>query len=93
MATSGPVSAADLARMTKLNPRMLRAWLNAMAAAEHLDYQPAEQKYILPRQFVAAGASKLPAGRFDLLTMFDAVHHLPDPAAALESARKCGKRG
>ena len=40
MADSHPISAADLARKTTLNPRMVREWLNAMAAANYIEYRP-----------------------------------------------------
>jgi hypothetical protein len=43
MASSGPVSAAQLARKTGLNGRMLREWLNAMAAARYIDYRPGDK--------------------------------------------------
>jgi hypothetical protein len=42
MAQSGPVTASDLARKTNLNARMLREWLNGMAAARYLEYRPAD---------------------------------------------------
>jgi hypothetical protein len=43
MADSGPVTAAELARRTNLNARLLREWLNAMAAASYLEYRPADR--------------------------------------------------
>jgi SAM-dependent methyltransferase len=50
MASSGPLTAAALARKTKLNPRMLREWLNAMATARYIEYRPADKTYLLPKE-------------------------------------------
>ena len=48
MSQSGPVTATDLARKTDLNARMLREWLNGMAAARYLEYRPSDKTYLLP---------------------------------------------
>jgi hypothetical protein len=50
MADSGPVTAAELARKTALNARLLREWLNAMAAASYIQYRPADKTYSLPKE-------------------------------------------
>ena len=39
-------------------------------------------------RFEAADASELPAGRYDLVTMFDCLHDMGDPAAAARAARR-----
>ena len=48
MATSGPLTAAELAGKTRLHPRMLREWLNAMATAQYVVYRSADKTYALP---------------------------------------------
>lgn len=55
MAAAGPVTASALAQKTTLNARMLREWLNAMATAGYVEYQPAGGTYFL----TAAQASVL----------------------------------
>ena len=39
-------------------------------------------------QFVVADASRLPEGRFDLVTVFNSVHHFSDPVGNFISCRK-----
>jgi SAM-dependent methyltransferase len=39
-------------------------------------------------RFQAADATDLPAGRFDLITMFDCLHDMGDPLAAARAARR-----
>jgi ubiquinone/menaquinone biosynthesis C-methylase UbiE len=39
-------------------------------------------------EFVAAGSSKLPRGRFDLVTIFASVHHFADPVSELSHCRQ-----
>ena len=56
MASAGPVTADELARKTKLNPRMLGEWLNAMAAASYVEYRPAGKAYFLPPERWISGA-------------------------------------
>ncbi|MFI4875256.1 MAG: class I SAM-dependent methyltransferase [Blastopirellula sp. JB062] len=47
-ATSGEIAAAS-----DLNERYVREWLNALVAAEVIDYDPAEQSYRLPAEHSA----------------------------------------
>jgi len=47
MSTAGALTAGELASKTRLNARMLREWLNAMAAADYIEYQPQGRKYRL----------------------------------------------
>jgi SAM-dependent methyltransferase len=69
MADNQPMSADDLAQQTKCNPRLIREWLNAQAAAGYLEH--ADDRYRLPEEqalalavedspvYVAGGASVL----------------------------------
>ncbi len=50
MVAAGPVTSVELGRKTKLNARMLREWLNAMAAAEYIEYRPADKRYVLSKE-------------------------------------------
>jgi 2-polyprenyl-3-methyl-5-hydroxy-6-metoxy-1,4-benzoquinol methylase len=47
MANSGPITAAELARQTQLNERLLREWLTGLAAARYVEYRPADKTYLL----------------------------------------------
>lgn len=58
MADSGPVTAAELARKTALNARLLREWLNAMAAANYIEYRPVDKTYRLPKEHAAVLADE-----------------------------------
>jgi len=69
MASNEPVSADELARRTSCNPRLVREWLNAQAAAGYVEYAdgqyrlPAEQALALAVEdspvYVAGGATVL----------------------------------
>lgn len=50
MADSRPVTVSELARKTHLNGRMLREWLNAMTAANYVEYRPEDKTYVLPHE-------------------------------------------
>lgn len=43
--------------------------------------------------FVAADAAKLPPGQFDLITIFNSVHHFSDPVMVLRQCRQALKTG
>lgn len=58
MAVAGPVTVEDLARRTKLNPRLLREWLGAMATAQYVEYRPTTKKYFLPPEHAAVLADE-----------------------------------
>jgi SAM-dependent methyltransferase len=69
MASSEPIAADELARRTSCNPRLVREWLNAQAAAGYVEY--ADGQYRLPPEqalalavedsavYVAGGATVL----------------------------------
>jgi 2-polyprenyl-3-methyl-5-hydroxy-6-metoxy-1,4-benzoquinol methylase len=69
MASNDPVSADELARRTSANPRLVREWLNAQAAAGYVEYTdgryrlPPEQALALAVEdspvYVAGGATVL----------------------------------
>jgi SAM-dependent methyltransferase len=69
MASNEPLSADELARRTSCNPRLVREWLNAQAAAGYVEYAdgqyrlPAEQALALAVEdspvYVAGGATVL----------------------------------
>jgi len=48
MATSGPVTATELARRTECAERYVREWLNAMAAGGYVTYDAAGRTYARP---------------------------------------------
>ena len=53
MAGSGPVTSGELAQRTGLNARYMRAWLEAMTAAEYIEYQPGSKQFLLPPEHAA----------------------------------------
>jgi hypothetical protein len=53
LASSGPVTSAELAQRMGLNVRYIRAWLEAMTAAEYVEYRPADRKFVLPPEHAA----------------------------------------
>ena len=48
LAESGPVTTEQLAARTGLSERYLREWLNAMATAEYVEFNPWTREYYLP---------------------------------------------
>ena len=58
MGAAGPVTVDELAKKTKLSPRYLREWLNAMVAARYVEYDPASAKYTLPPEHAAVLADE-----------------------------------
>ena len=54
MATSGPVTATELARRTECAERYVREWLNAMAAGGYVTYDAAGRTYELPAEHAVA---------------------------------------
>lgn len=72
MADSRPVTAAELARKTQLNARILREWLNAMAAASYVEYSPKDKTYTLPNEhaLVLANEETSPMFMGGLFQMF-----------------------
>ena len=55
---AGPMTIDALAAKTGLNNRYLREWLNSMAAAQYLEYDPAAASYLLTPEFAAALADE-----------------------------------
>lgn len=58
LAASGPVTVEELAERSGLQPRYLREWLNAMTAAQYLEYDPGSRRYRLPREHAATLAEE-----------------------------------
>jgi 2-polyprenyl-3-methyl-5-hydroxy-6-metoxy-1,4-benzoquinol methylase len=58
LADAGPVTADLLAQKTGLNARYLREWLGSMAAARYLDYDPANDTYLITPEYAAALADE-----------------------------------
>lgn len=50
MQGKGPMSAAEVARISKLQPRYVEEWLKGMVAAGYLAYDPAAQTFTLPEE-------------------------------------------
>jgi SAM-dependent methyltransferase len=90
MANSGPVTAAELARETALNARLLRDWLNAMAAASYIEYRPVDKTYRLPKEHavVLADEEKSPLFMGGLFQMFGGmVTAAPKVANAFQTGK------
>ncbi|HUY29134.1 MAG TPA: class I SAM-dependent methyltransferase [Candidatus Binataceae bacterium] len=51
MQASGPVTSDELAVKTGLSERYLREWLNAMAAAQYIAYDPPTRRYHLTPEY------------------------------------------
>ena len=51
MKDAGPLTVEHLAARTGLNQRYLQEWLNSMAAAQYLEYNPAAQTYLLTPEY------------------------------------------
>jgi 2-polyprenyl-3-methyl-5-hydroxy-6-metoxy-1,4-benzoquinol methylase len=50
MADKGPVSAAEVTRISGLQKRYVEEWLRGMVASGYLDYDPTAQTYALPEE-------------------------------------------
>ena len=90
MASSGPLTAAALARKTGLNARMLREWLNAMATASYVEFQPADQAYLLSAEHASLLADEelsplFMGGLFQLLIPL--VSAAPKVATAFQTGK------
>lgn len=48
MAGAGPLSAEELARRGGVHPRYAQEWLGAMTCAGYVEYDPADDRYLLP---------------------------------------------
>ena len=51
MAGKGPLPAAEVVRISKLQPRYVDEWLKGMVAGGYLDYDSAAQTYALPEEY------------------------------------------
>jgi SAM-dependent methyltransferase len=58
MAAAGAVTIDELAERTRLNPRYLREWLNAMTAAGYVVHDVASGRYTLPPEHAAVLADE-----------------------------------
>src|SRR5438093_3421365 len=58
LAAQGPASSGELAARTGINERYAREWLGGMAAAGYLEYNPADGRFKLPPEHVAALAQE-----------------------------------
>lgn len=47
---AGPVTSDELAQRTHLDERYVREWAKAMVAAEYLDYDPEQQKFLMTEE-------------------------------------------
>ncbi|MGD9966878.1 MAG: class I SAM-dependent methyltransferase [Hyphomonadaceae bacterium] len=92
MADGKAVTPEELADKTRLNPRYLREWLSAQAAAGYVDYNPKSKKFKLnPEQacaFADEGGPAFFAGAFDVAQAM----WLDEPkiAAAFKSGKGVG---
>ena len=58
MAAAGPVTIEELAKRTRLHPRYLQEWLNAMTAARYVVHDGASGTYALPPEHAAVLAEE-----------------------------------
>lgn len=58
MKDAGPLTIDQLASRTGLSARYLREWLNAMAAARYVEYDPAARTYLLTPEYAAVLADE-----------------------------------
>lgn len=89
MKESGPVTSKELARRAQLNPRILREWLNSMAAADYIDYRPADKTYTLAKDHALVLADEETSAAF-LGGMFEFAQTLVTAAPALMVAMRTG---
>lgn len=87
---AGAVTAEELARRANVNARMLREWLNAMTAADYIDYRPADKTYVLTKEHAFVLANEETSAIF-LGGLFEFVEALVAAAPALTSALRTGK--
>lgn len=88
MASSGPVTAPDLARKTQLNPRMLREWLNGLVAARYIEYHPANKTYLLTKEHTEVLANEESS---PICGMFQLIGSLVSAAPKVAKAFQTGK--
>ena len=58
MKDAGPLTVEQLATRTGLNRRYLQEWVNSMAAAQYLEYDPAAKTYLLTPEYAVALAEE-----------------------------------
>jgi SAM-dependent methyltransferase len=58
MAFAGPLSYEELAQKTQTDPRYVREWLINQAAGGYVEYDPQQQKYVLPNEHAIALTSE-----------------------------------
>jgi 2-polyprenyl-3-methyl-5-hydroxy-6-metoxy-1,4-benzoquinol methylase len=88
MASSGPVTATELARQTQLNERLVREWLNGLTAAGYLEYRPTDKTYLLSPEHASVLAneefSRVPG-------LFQLIESLVSAAPKVAHAFQTGK--
>jgi SAM-dependent methyltransferase len=90
LADSGPSTASELAGKTGLNSRILREWLNAMAAATYIEYRPADKTYVLTKEHSLVLADEDNSASF-LGGVFQCAGDLAAAAPALIESLRTGK--
>jgi SAM-dependent methyltransferase len=72
LAARGPATSEELASRLGLNERYVREWLNVMASATYLEYDPQSKRFALPPEHAVALAWE-----GGLMFMGGVYHHLP----------------
>lgn len=92
MADGRAVTPEDLADKTRLNPRYVREWLSAQAAAGYVDYNPKSKKFKLNPEQCAAFADEGGPGFFAGAFEIAQAMWLDEPkvAAAFKSGKGVG---
>jgi 2-polyprenyl-3-methyl-5-hydroxy-6-metoxy-1,4-benzoquinol methylase len=85
MAETGPMTADEFARKAHLNARILREWLNAMVAADYIEYSPADRTYLLTKEHALVLADEETSAVF-LGGMFELAETLVSAAPVLTLA-------
>jgi len=88
LASGGPATSDELAARAGLHERYAREWLNAMACAGYLEYEPARRLFTLPPEYAPALAQE--AGP---MFMGGVYQHLPGLFGALDELIEVFKRG
>jgi SAM-dependent methyltransferase len=86
LADRGPLTPAELAEATGTDEHYAREWLNAQAAGEFVDYDPATRRYTLPAEHAVALTDETSPA---FLPGFFQIAHgtISDAATAIAAAR------
>jgi hypothetical protein len=90
MAETGSITADELARKAHVNARILREWLNAMAAADYIEYSPAGKTYLLTKEHALVLADEETSAVF-LGGMFEFAEALVAAAPAFDNCASHGQ--